>query len=50
MDKALDCNMDVSGGKMVKGLILNTLSGIDPLYRVEEYFSHQDTELLIGRA
>ena len=49
VDKALGCNMDVSGGKMVKGLILNTLSGRDPLYRVEEYFSHQDTELLIGK-
>jgi hypothetical protein len=49
VDKALDCNMDVSSGKMVKGLILNTLSGRDPLYRVKDYFSHQDTELLIGK-
>jgi transposase len=49
VDKALDCNMDISCGKIVKGLILNTLSGRDPLYRVEDYFSHQDTELLIGR-
>jgi len=49
VDKALDCNMEASCGKVVKGLILNTLSGRDPLYRVEEYFSHQDTELLVGR-
>ena len=49
VDKALDCNMDISAGNMVKGLILNTLSGRDPLYRVQEYFSHQDTELLIGK-
>jgi transposase len=49
VDKALGCNMDVSVGDMVKGLILNTLSGRDPLYRVQEYFSHQDTELLIGK-
>ena len=49
VDKALGCNMDVSAGKMVKGLILNTLSGRDPLYRVKEYFSHQDTELLVGK-
>ena len=47
VNKALGCNMDVSAGNMVKGLILNTLSGRDPLYRVQEYFSHQDTELLI---
>lgn len=49
VNKALGCNMDISAGKMVKGLILNTLSGRDPLYRVEEYFSHQDTELLVGK-
>ena len=49
INKALNCNMDIDCGKIVKGLILNTLSGRDPLYRVEEYFSHQDTELLLGR-
>jgi len=49
VDKALNCQMDVSCGKIVKGLILNTLSGRDPLYRVEEYFSHQDSELLVGK-
>ena len=49
VNKALGFNMDVSAGDMVKGLILNTLSGRDPLYRVQEYFSHQDTELLIGK-
>ena len=49
VNKALGFNMDVSAGNIVKGLILNTLSGRDPLYRVQEYFSHQDTELLIGK-
>ena len=49
VNKALDCNMEIDCGKVVKGLILNTLSGRDPLYRVEEYFSHQDTELLVGK-
>jgi len=49
VDKALNCQMDVSCGKIVKGLILNTLSGRDPLYRVEQYFSHQDIELLVGK-
>jgi len=37
-NKALDCNMDVSCGKVVKGLILNILSGRDLFYRVEEHF------------
>ena len=49
IDSALDSQMDVSPGKIVKGLILNTLAGRDPLYRVEEYFSHQDTNLLVGK-
>jgi len=49
VDKALNCNMEANCGNIVKGLILNTLSGRDPLYRVGEYFSHQDTELLIGK-
>ena len=49
VNKALDSQMEVSPGNIVKGLILNTLSGRDPLYRIEEYFSHQDTELLVGK-
>jgi len=49
VDKALDSQMEVSPGKIVKGLLLNTLAGRDPLYRVEEYFSHQDTELIVGK-
>ena len=49
IDNALESQMEVSPGKIVKGLILNTLAGRDPLYRVEEYFSHQDTALLVGK-
>jgi transposase len=49
VDNALKSQMEVSPGKIVKGLILNTLAGRDPLYRVEEFFSHQDTELLVGK-
>ena len=33
VNKALDCNIEIDCGKVVKGLILNTLSGRDPLYR-----------------
>jgi transposase len=29
---------------------LDTLSGRSPLYRLEEFFAHQDTELLLGQA
>jgi transposase len=30
-------------------LILDTLSGRSPLYRLEEFFAHQDTALLLGQ-
>jgi len=48
IDNALNARMDISPGKIIKGLVLNTLSGRDPLYRVEDFFSHQDSELLVG--
>ena len=38
--------MDVDVGTIVFGLVLDTLSGRSPLYRLEEFFAHQDTELL----
>jgi transposase len=41
--------MDVDAGTIVLGLVLDTLSGRSPLYRVEEFFAHQDTELLLGK-
>src|SRR5262249_45404950 len=37
-------------GTIVRGLVLDTLSGRSPLYRLEEFFAHQDTELLLGKA
>src|SRR5262245_36699482 len=40
--------MDVETG--VLGLVLDTLRGRSPLYRCEEFFAHQDTELLLGKA
>jgi transposase len=42
--------MDVDAGTIVLGLVLDTLSGRSPLYRLEECFAHQDTELLLGKA
>jgi transposase len=42
--------MDVDAGTIVLGLVLDTLSGRSPLYRVEECFAHQDTALLLGTA
>ena len=42
--------MDVDAGTIVLGLVLDTLSGRSPLYRLEECFAHQDTALLLGKA
>jgi transposase len=42
--------MEVDAGTIVLGLVLDTLSGRSPLYRLEEFFATQDTELLLGQA
>src|ERR671930_1179403 len=42
--------MEVDAGTVVLGLVLDTLSGRSPLYRLEEFFAHQDTEMLLGKA
>jgi transposase len=42
--------MAVDAGTVVLGLVLDTLSGRSPLYRLEEFFAHQDTEFLLGQA
>lgn len=42
--------MDVDPGTIVLGMILDTRSGRSPLYRLEEFFTHQDTALLLGKA
>lgn len=41
--------MEVDAGTVVLGLVLDTLSGRSPLYRLEEFFAHQDTALLLGK-
>jgi transposase len=42
--------MNVDAGTVVLGLVLDTLSGRSPLYRLEEFFAQQDTALLLGKA
>jgi transposase len=42
--------MKVEVGTIVLGLVLDTLSGRTPLYRLEAFFAHQDTEVLLGKA
>jgi Domain of unknown function (DUF4277) len=42
--------MEMDAGTVVLGLVLDTLSGRSPLYRLEEFFACQDTALLLGKA
>src|SRR5215475_8365800 len=42
--------MEVDASTVVLALVLETLSGRRPLYRLEEFFAQQDTERLLGKA
>jgi transposase len=41
--------MEVDAGTVMLALVLETLSGRSPLYRLEEFFAQQDTALLLGK-
>ncbi len=41
--------MEVDVGTVVLGMILDTLTGRSPLYKLNKFFEHQDTELLLGK-
>ncbi len=38
--------MDLSPGIVVQAMVLDTLSGRSPLYRIKEFLAGQDVELL----
>ena len=48
IDDLLDCDMEVSPGRMVLAMILDSLSGRSPLFRMQEFLDDQDVELLLG--
>lgn len=50
IDRALNCEMEVSPGRVVLAMILDTLAGRSPLYRLSEAFATRDSELLLGGA
>lgn len=41
--------MEVDAGTIILGMVLDTLTGRSPLYRLDEFFEDQDTELLLGK-
>ena len=47
-DAMVDSRMEISPGVTVLAMVLDTLSGRTPLYRLEEFFQEKDTELIIG--
>jgi transposase len=48
INRLVPTEMNLDAGTVVVGMILDTLSGRTPLYRLHEFFEHQDTELLFG--
>jgi len=49
INNLIPTNMNVEPGVIFLGMILDTLSGRSPLYQLENFFSHQDIELLLER-
>jgi transposase len=50
INQLVPTKMAIDPGTIVLGMILDTLSGRSPLYRLAEFFAHQDTALLLGKA
>src|SRR6516162_5121628 len=50
INHSVPTEMEVDAGTVVLALVLDTLSGRSPLYRLEEFFAQQDTALLLGKA
>lgn len=48
VDTLVPSKMKVSPGLVVQAMVLDTLSGRSPLYRLEEFLAEQDIELLLG--
>src|ERR671935_493928 len=50
INQLVPTEMGIDPGTIVLGMILDTLSGRSPLYRLEEFFTRQETALLLGKA
>ena len=48
-DAMVDSQMNLSAGTCVLAMVLDTLSGRTPLYRLKTFFHEKDIELLLGR-
>ena len=50
INRLVDTDMDLKPGVVVLGMVLDTLSGRSPLYRLMEFLEEKDTELLLGES
>ncbi|HPZ16665.1 MAG TPA: IS1634 family transposase [Sphaerochaeta sp.] len=48
VDRLVPSQMELSPGLAVQALVLDTLSGRSPLYRVQEFWEQEDRTLLLG--
>lgn len=48
VDQMVPSQMELRPGLVVQAMVLDVLSGRTPLYRIEEFLTHQDVELLLG--
>lgn len=49
INSMVDSEMNLSPGDAVLAMIMDTVSGRNPLYRLEESFHDLDTELILGK-
>lgn len=50
INRLVETDMEISPGIIVLGMVLDTLSGRSPLYRLMDFLEEKDTELLLGEA
>ena len=48
VNRLVPSRMHLKPGLVVQAMVLDTLSGRTPLYRVEDFMAEQDVELLLG--
>ena len=48
VDRMVPTAMELPAGLAVQAMVLDVLSGRSPLYRVEQFWEHQDRSLLLG--
>ncbi len=50
IDRMVESKMEIPIGTVVLGMVLDTLSGRTPLYRLAEFYEDKDTELILGES